>query len=142
MKFRPPQNVEDGLEFLSAVSLTLDLYMSRTQEWELAMLMTKVMNGELWGVIAKSIFTESGVSLEGVPYEELGVCGQLKAIGVFCQGLLELELPNIHKSFCAGITTEAILSMIRDLDRVREQATIEPEQVMSSLLSQVLARGI
>lgn len=144
LKFRPPEDVEACLQVINATSIYIDLYLGRKDDWTLLNLLTKAVDDTLWKIVSKCVVTESGLSIEDVEFKELGTKGVLEALGVFCRGIEELELPDVMGDFCSGLSTNALASMLRDIESIRKEAgSIEdPSHVLSTLISKALARSL
>lgn len=144
LMFKAPEDVDTCLQVINATSMYIDLYLGRTDNWGLLNLLSKTVDSSLWKVVSKCVVTKSGLSIEDVPIKELGASGVLSALGVFCKGIEDLELPDIMASFCGGITTDAMASMIKDIEKIRQEAEKinDPGGILTNLLGQALARSL
>lgn len=144
LKFRAPDNVDDALQLINAIAIYIDLFLGRTDDWGLINLLSKAVDRTLWNTIAKCVITKSGVDLTNVSFSDLGTQGVLMALCVFCEGLESLELPEIMSSFCGGITTSALASMVKDIEKIRQEAEKiqNPGDILTHVISQALARSL
>lgn len=138
--FRAPENVEDALEVISNMSLFLDLWSSRSGEWNFLQLLAKSADQTIWACVAKCVVTKSGKNLQDVHFDQLGTAGVLQALCVFCQGLMDIEIPQIYLQHCAGISSDGIIALIKDAQRIRKECALmeDPSMILSTLISRAL----
>lgn len=144
LHFVAPTSPEDCLEIVTTMSLYLDFWASRSGEWHLLQLITKTIDQSMWDVVAKHVMTPSGLSLASVDFAQIGVAGMLQAMAVFCQGLMDLEIPQEYLRYCAGITSAGIISLIKDAQRVKSELSVlqDPTQMLATLFSRAIAGSL
>lgn len=144
LQFRAPDNVDDALEVISNMSLFLDLWASRSGEWDFLQLLAKQVDRSIWNCVAKCVVTKSGKNLQDVDFKDLGTQGVLQALSVFCKGLMDIEIPQIYLQHCAGISTQSIINLIKDAERIREecQGIADPAALFGNIVARVLAGSL
>lgn len=144
MKFKAPDNIDDALEVISTMSLFLDFWASRAGEWDFLQLLAKSADLSIWNCVAKCVVTKSGKNLQDIDFKELGTAGALQALAVFSNGLMEIEIPQIYLKHCAGISTQSIIDLIKDANRIRKECEgmSDPAALFSSLITRALAGSL
>lgn len=144
MKFVPPQNERDAIEVVVATAMYIDMWMGRTGEWTLIQAFTRMLDESLWNVVKKCVATESGVTLESTKFEQIGVVGMIEAIGIFCEGLMALDIEPVAEKFCAGFSTQGLISLMKDMEDLKSRADSlqSPMDTLSTLFSQAIVRSL
>lgn len=144
LRFKEPDNVDDAIDVISTMSLCLDFWASRSGEWDFIMLIAKQLNNEIWQCVAKCVVTKSGKNLTDVDFKALGIKGVLQALSVFCNGLMDLEIPQIYLKHCAGISTDSIINLIKDAERIKKECEglSDPAGLFANLVTRALTGSL
>lgn len=144
LRFKAPENVDDALQVISTMSLFLDFWASREGEWDFLQLLSKQATGEVWDCVAKCVVTKGGKNLQDVDFAQLGTAGVLEALAVFCKGLMDIEIPQLYLDHCAGISTDSIINLIKDAERIRKECEgmSDPAGLFGSLVARALAGSL
>ncbi len=144
LQFRAPDNVEDALDVISHVSIFLDFWASRAGEWEFLQLLAKSADLSIWHCVSKCVMTQSGKNLQEIDFAQLGTQGVLEALAVFCQGLMDMQVPQIYLRHCAGISTQSIIDLVKDMQKVKEecQNISDPHALFSHILAKALSGSL
>lgn len=143
-QFKEPKRAIDCLKVIEGMSLLIDMYVSREEEWSLINLLTKNIPVFFWeDVIKKCVVDNRGKPLSQVTCEDLGLVGTIEAIGVFCQGIENLELPDIYRKYCPSISGDAIKNMIKKIAELEGDTKLAEEKGSVSLaLNKILGDSI
>lgn len=144
LRFQAPQNLDDALEVISTMSLFLDFWASRAGEWDFLQLLAKQADLSIWTCVAKCVVTKSGKNLQDVKFDQLGTPGVLEALSEFSKGLMDIELPQLYLDYCAGISTQSIINLVKDAERIRKecQGMSDPAALFGSLVTRALAGSL
>lgn len=144
LRFKAPENIEDALDVISHMSLFLDFWASRAGEWDFLQLLSKSADMSIWNCVSKCVVTKSGKNLQDIQFAQLGTAGVLQALAVFCQGLMNIEIPQIYLQHCAGISTQSIINLIKDAQRIKEECRgmADPAALFGHVVSRALSGSL
>ncbi len=144
LQFRAPDNIDDALDVISTMSLFLDFWASRAGEWDFLQLLAKSADLTIWNCVAKCVVTKSGKNLQDVDFKELGTAGALEALAVFSKGLMDIEIPQIYLDHCAGISTQGIIDLVKDAERIRKECEgmVDPTSLFARLVTRALTGSL
>lgn len=121
LKWLAPTTVHDTLALIADLSLIIDMYLNRTGGYNLYMLLAKAPQ-EYWETIAKHV----GYPVEGdyLPLANMDAkritdpALVVEALGVFAEGLGDIDIPDMYLHYCTGVSPQAVQMMVLDMHKL------------------------
>lgn len=142
LKWLPPTTVQDSLSLIADMSLIIDMYLNRTGGYNLFMLISKAPQ-EYWTTIAKHV----GYPVEA-DYLPLATMDAkkitdpslvLEAIGVFADGLGDIDIPDMYLHYCTGVSPQAVQMMVLDMHKLGASIAKMESVDIGSVFGQAMA---
>lgn len=148
--FKPPQDMAKMLYMVKVVGGFLNLYIHRKtlsslenpalEPYGLANLMM-FHPEQIWSSVASYISDEHGVYLEAYKIDDLPVEIIFKAIFIFAQGIVQLDIVNMWSFYCKGFDEDMALHIMEDISKLSSMEKLmqdDPSKGLAHFLGEVL----